>query len=541
LFQSGLSVGAKVGVIPVVGILSFLLYLGFSYQANVASGARLEVVRSVYFELAQDATASRFLLDDVVEALASAVSTGDGDMIAGADELAERLSDALARMQAAAQREPALRERTALAEERVDAYYTLARELSAGMIDGTADLGSLGSRLPRMQEALEAARESVQAIEDDSRSAFEANIDGALADGRRNFLTGVGIAVLTMVVLAAVSVWVIRLIVANLGKVTRALEDFASGRGNLSSRIAYQGTDEIGALVEHFNGFVASLHDSIRQVLDAVAPLVEASHDLERSADTFRTSTEAQTSAADEAARALAALVDGVKVASGQAGQASALAGEADTMAASGQSVMDTTVQEINRLAGEVERVTQGMAELKAETDGVSGIVDVIQSIAEQTNLLALNAAIEAARAGEHGRGFAVVADEVRTLASQTGDSTSRIQEMIGRLQQSAAAVQTTLDQSRASALASAERIGTTGSTFRDITDKVKAISQMSQEIAESSAAHERSAEHILQSVGSVRIGAERTAEGSHDIVRLSTSLAGVSEQLRSITRKFNL
>lgn len=534
-------IGVKISLIPIAGILFFLFYLGYGYRINEANSARIQSVLDTYFPIVERAIESRNLLDDIVVQLSSAASAGDRDMLSASEQLATNMRSTLQSMVRTAEREPELASKARDAVDLFDVYYATAAGLSRGMVDGTLDMGSASTRIGEMRSSLEAARSALERIESTSRSAFTHNVETTIADADSNFVTGVFIALIAIVVLAVTSWTVIRLIVSNLGKVSRSLEDFALGNGNLSSRIDYVAADEIGVLVRHFNAFVGSLHRTIDEVVSAVDPLGDVSERLESSAQRFRAGTRGQKGAADAAAQAVEALVHSVREISTNVSDAAVLAGEADESARTGHSAMNDTVSAISRLADEVGEVSDKIDALKEETDGVSSIVEVIQSIAEQTNLLALNAAIEAARAGEHGRGFAVVADEVRGLASQTRESTSRIQSMIARLQTSASSVSESMQQSRQFAMSSAERVDATGSAFTEITERVKRIATMNQEIEQATLSQSDAATRILASVTDVRERADASSEDSGHMVQMSESLTQVSDRLRAVSRQFRL
>ncbi len=212
---------------------------------------------------------------------------------------------------------------------------------------------------------------------------------------------------------------------------------------------------------------------------------------------------------------------------------------QADKEVDQGKQVVTRTIEGINRLATEVDQASQAISKLAKDSEQIGGVVDVIRSIAEQTNLLALNAAIEAARAGEQGRGFAVVADEVRTLASRTQESTEEIQNMIERLQQASNEAVQVMEQGQRISQESVEQAMHTGESLDSITQAVKAIYDMSTQIA--SAAEEQSSvsEEINQNLTNIHQVAEATASQSVETARSTQELLLEADRLRALVRQF--
>jgi methyl-accepting chemotaxis protein len=199
------------------------------------------------------------------------------------------------------------------------------------------------------------------------------------------------------------------------------------------------------------------------------------------------------------------------------------------------------TMQSINSLAGEVEKAAETLNSLESDINNIGAIVDVIRGITEQTNLLALNAAIEAARAGEHGRGFAVVADEVRTLAARTQSSTHEIEEMVERLQQGAQAAVSVMNDGRERANNSVDQASRAGEALDTITSMITTMDEMSAQI--SNAANEQStvAEDINRGIVNISQIAEHTAEGAHAAADAVDTLSHLSGQLKEASGKFKV
>ncbi|WP_373293569.1 methyl-accepting chemotaxis protein [Pseudomonas matsuisoli] len=221
--------------------------------------------------------------------------------------------------------------------------------------------------------------------------------------------------------------------------------------------------------------------------------------------------------------------------------QASVAASEADTDARQGEKVVSEVVTHIEQLAGEMTRSTDAMAMLEAESNKIGGVMDVIKAVAEQTNLLALNAAIEAARAGEAGRGFAVVADEVRGLAQRTQQSTEEIEQLVAGLQQGTRQVASSMQNSRDMTDSSVNLTRKAGSALKSITDKVSNIQSMNQQIAAAAEQQGAVADEISRSVVNVRDISEQTASASEETAASSIELARLGNELQMMVSRFRV
>ncbi len=333
---------------------------------------------------------------------------------------------------------------------------------------------------------------------------------------------------------------------ATIGGIGRAVTELerASGQmaeGNLTTRADYQAKDELGRVASAFNRMGERFHDMVQQLSGATGQLAAAAE--ETSAVTEQTSTgiREQQSETEQVATAMNEMTATVQEVAHSASRAAEAAHKADEEAAGGKQVVNRTIDVIDSLASEVEKAAGVIHQLEQDSDKIGTVLDVIRGIAEQTNLLALNAAIEAARAGEQGRGFAVVADEVRTLASRTQQSTAEIQGMIEKLQTGAANAVKVMETSRNQARAGVEQVAQAGAALDSITRAVATINDLNAQIA--SAAEEQSsvAEEINRNIVNISQVAEQTNQGAQQTASASEELARLAEQLQGLVGQFRI
>ncbi|MFA5627794.1 MAG: methyl-accepting chemotaxis protein [Thiohalomonadaceae bacterium] len=311
--------------------------------------------------------------------------------------------------------------------------------------------------------------------------------------------------------------------------------------GNLTVRVKYQGKDELGHIATAFNSMGDRFQAMVQQLSGATSQLAAAAE--ETSAVTEQTSAgiRQQQSETEQVATAMNEMTATVQEVAHSAARAAEAANKADDEALNGKKVVTRTIDVIDGLANEVEQAAGVIHQLEQDSEQIGTVLDVIRGIAEQTNLLALNAAIEAARAGEQGRGFAVVADEVRTLASRTQKSTAEIQSMIEKLQTGAANAVKVMEASRAQARVGVEQVAQAGASLDSITQAVDTINDLNTQIA--SAAEEQSsvAEEINRNIVNISHVAEQTNQGSQQTAEASEELARLAEQLQGLVSQFRV
>ena len=342
---------------------------------------------------------------------------------------------------------------------------------------------------------------------------------------------------LTLGVLAA---WLItRQITHPLRDTLAEVERIASG--DLTPRAAVTRGDELGALQRGILHMGGTLRELIGGIRDGVTQISSAAEELSAVTEQTSAGVNSQKIETDQVATAMHEMSATVHDVARNAEQAAVAATEADNEARAGDRIVAEVVVQIERLASEVLRSTDAMTVLQGESDKIGSVMGVIRAVAEQTNLLALNAAIEAARAGEAGRGFAVVADEVRGLAQRTQKSTEEIEGLVAGLQSGTKQVATFMASSRELTDSSVELTRKAGGSLASITRTVSTIQSMNQQIAAAAEQQSAVAEEISRSVLNVRDVSEQTAMASNETAASSVELARLGNQLQMMVSRFRL
>ena len=533
-----LSIKYKILLIPFVGIMGFTINLMINNEANTGNAESLAKIRDVYFPVLESSDESLVLLTRVTETLNSAVSTGEEEFLEAADEMADSLRAGLNNIEVTY---PAKSAEIKVLKDSFEEYFGTARGVSEGMVLGTADFSTMQDKVASMSTLLEKTKSGMQAFRGGSYEEFTGTVDSTISGSAAAMQKSLAASLVTIAILIVVSLSITLLITRNLGAVVTSLKEIASGDGDLTKRIEQKSSDEIGTLVSFFNDFIEKLHGIISEVVDAIEPLSNTSDDLSNLAKSTTSMSTVQLEKTNEVAHSISQVFESVDDVASSASTAATAAQEADSEVRGGQGVLEETVSSINQLAVEVETACATNRQLESDTESVGNILDVIQGIAEQTNLLALNAAIEAARAGEHGRGFAVVADEVRTLASKTQESTKEIQTVIEQLQRTARSITEVMEKGQQSARDSVSHAARTGESLGEIGSKVTSISDMNFQIASATEEQQRTSAAIHQNVEGIKDAAVSSVSMSDDMAGATESLGEVTKKLQRVANQFRV
>lgn len=355
----------------------------------------------------------------------------------------------------------------------------------------------------------------------------------------RAYVTQLTVAVLALLI-GLLAAWLItRQITRPLADTLAVVRNIAAG--NLTDHRRIERRDEIGALQQGVMGMAATLRELIGGIRDSVTQMASAAEQLSAITEQTSVGMNAQKVETDQVATAMHEMAATVQEVARNAEDASRAATDADREARAGDSVVSEAITQIERLSEEMLRSSGAMAKLESESNRIGGVMDVIKAVADQTNLLALNAAIEAARAGEAGRGFAVVADEVRSLAQRTQKSTEEIEQLVAGLQQGTQQAAVAMRNSHSLTESGVGLTRQAGLALNGITTKVSNIQAMNQQIAAAAEQQSAVAEEISRSVVNVRDISEQTATASDETAASSTELARLGNELQAMVSRFRV
>jgi methyl-accepting chemotaxis protein len=533
-----LSIRYKILLIPLVAALGFMFYLFISFYNVGLAKSNLTQAQSVDFPLLQISQDVLVKLDKVKEVLGNAATMGEPDLLVEAQTIATELSNQL---NLAANIDKNLAFELNTATRQFDQYFQQAYQLSKSMVDGTADFSVIGQKSQAMTKKLQSLQTSLIEFKKRRAIAFEqafVNVESRLSSTTK---IGIAVALITITMLMLVAVPVANIICKNLSDVIESMRSIAQENGDLTVRLSTTSEDEIGELVLCFNNFIEKLQNVIKDIVETAGPLAKSAKRIERLSGSASDTAEQQKSLVYESKLSVEQMSAVVSEISSNAAEAASATQSANLESDKGKEVVEEAVKSIKALHENIGSSSEMVNQLQNDTNKVNVVLEVIRAIAEQTNLLALNAAIEAARAGEQGRGFAVVADEVRSLASRTQDSTQEINQILGQLQNAAENAVAGMQASINEVETSVTNTIAAGDSLLSIKDTVDTITRMNEQIATATEQQQQTSVTMVENVAQINEKAEEASTGSNDLNDVSVQLANLASELELITQQFKV
>ncbi len=419
-------------------------------------------------------------------------------------------------------------------------YFEKGKSVAIVAVRG-GDMSIVGNELAGLSDTANMLNDKLKQYYHNKHTEFVANISGikSLSEKFRSI-------VLTVVLITVILGVVIAIVLANriknpINQVLEMVQTIAQGEGDLTKKISVKSSDEIGELAKWFNAFIDKLHEIISRVANTTNHVASSAVELSASSKQIASAAQEQTSQTDQVATAMQEMTSTVVDVAKNSSEAAKSAKEAASLAAKGGDVVTQTIEGMNRIAQSVNESAKTIEALGKGSEQIGEIIKVINDIADQTNLLALNAAIEAARAGEQGRGFAVVADEVRKLAERTTTATKEIGGMIKGIQGDTRSAVESMQAGTKEVETGVELADQAGESLRQIVGAVQNVMDMVQQIATAAEQQSTAGEEISSNIESVANVTKETATGAQQSSKASEDLSALAVELQNIVSGFKL
>jgi methyl-accepting chemotaxis protein len=535
---SQLSVFNKIMLILVVYAFSSAINFTIGIVGVNDTKAYIVSLEERIYESVQLATQNSFLLQRADEMFTQSVTAGDPEMKEMGEETVGSLLVNIDRLLILDEANQEL-----LSQIKVSAteYLSVSSQLLDNLLSDNPDFSRLQSLGATKATLLDETNQLLKEHKAGVDSVFASTINGALSSSSQtlNMVTVTNVVFLAL--LSMLILYIGRLFSNTVNSMKNSLAELADGSGDLNTRLKVSTRDELGAMTGNFNAFMDRLNDIIRKVKDVTPEVSDAANAVSGSTNHVRSVTEAMSHKATEATHAMNEMAKSIEEVSQSASEASGVMQETRDESAESLKIVESTIHNSRELNSQILEASERVERLVRDTGDVSTILDVISAIAEQTNLLALNAAIEAARAGEQGRGFAVVADEVRALASRTASATTEIRDVLDRLESAANETVQSMTLAKTQSEQNEQNAEKTGQHITQIKARVESVSSMGLTIAAATEEQTAVVKETHISISTMNDTVSDIQRSFIELARLADNLQGAAGHLQDSTSRFRI
>ncbi|MBH0078649.1 methyl-accepting chemotaxis protein [Pseudoalteromonas sp. NZS11] len=534
-FQN-LSITKKIHAITCIAVVAFIVIVLINYLAMNDNKVSLDEMSNSSYKVVKITSQNVGLLEKLDELYTQAVTFGEQDLIVKADEVYQTLESNITLI---TQLNNSYINNDIINE--LSDYEKISSSIATGMINGTADFSKIQQQAQLKTSLYGSVLESFKGAQQKADNRFFELVANTKARSDEALTLMLAVSIISLILLLFMAIWIAKNIGSSASDAANNLSLLASGNGSLSTQLSVNSEDEIGQVSINFNAFISLLRETVLEVIAVCEPLMENSTRLVQGMEQAERATTKQTTDAEIVKQSMEEMKQSVGDISESAANASHAAETAEKEVEQSRTQVQMSVTASRTLSDEINRAAGTINKLADDTKNVSQILNVITSIADQTNLLALNAAIEAARAGEHGRGFAVVADEVRELASRTAHSTNEIRELLGSLTTAANESVAAMTSARDMATDNATAAEKTGISIEKIAEQMLEINGMNSQIAAATEEQTSVAAMVVDNVSNMHVSFEDTMDSLLAVRDVAKNLHYLSDNLLDATAKFRI